>query len=109
MPVTYAIVYTDDAGQDLEDIYDYVAEHDGFARADGLLEHLIETVARLATHPERGNVPKELRALGITDFRELHYKPYRIIYEVDGDRAVVHGILDGRRDMQTLLQQRLTR
>jgi toxin ParE1/3/4 len=63
----------------------------------------------LSELPERGNVPKELSPLGITDYREVHYKPYRIIYRVIGSEVIVHGVLDGRRDMQSLLEGRLIR
>lgn len=34
--------------------------------------------------PERGNIPKELANLEITDYREMHYNPYRIIYRITG-------------------------
>jgi len=57
--------------------------------------------------PERGTYPKELLALGIRDYREIFFKPYRVIYQVIGDKAHVLLIVDGRRDRQALLQRRL--
>jgi toxin ParE1/3/4 len=45
--------------------------------------------------------------LGIRDYREVFFKPYRVIYRVMGDTVYVLLIVDGRRDMQTLLQRRL--
>jgi toxin ParE1/3/4 len=45
----------------------------------------------------------------VAEFRELFYKPYRIIYQVIGNYVYVHCILDGRRDMQDTLQQRVLR
>jgi len=107
--VSYAIVYTADASQDLEEVLAYVAARDGPARADDLFENIVETVAQLTTFPERGNIPRELEALGLSGFRELRYKPYRVIYEIGRTGVIIYGILDGRRDMQSLLQQRLTR
>ncbi len=59
--------------------------------------------------PERGNTPKELRDLGITEYREVHYKPYRVIYRIFGEKAVVYCVIDGRRDMESLLKRRLIR
>ena len=47
--------------------------------------------------------------LGITDYREAHFKPYRIIYRVMGQQVIVYCVLDGRRDMQSLLLRRLMR
>ena len=61
----------------------------------------------LSESPERGTYPKELLALGIRDYREIFFKPYRVIYRVMGDKVHVLLIVDGRRDMQTLLQRRL--
>jgi len=61
----------------------------------------------LSESPERGTYPKELLALGIRDYREIFFKPYRVIYQVIGDKAHVLLIVDGRRDMQALLQRRL--
>jgi toxin ParE1/3/4 len=46
---------------------------------------------------------------GVKDFREVLFKPYRVIYEVTGNRVVVLGCFDGRRDMQLLLERRLLR
>ena len=56
---------------------------------------------------ERGNRPKELAEMGISAYRELHYKPYRIVYEVTNGKVVVHTVLDGRRDVRTLFRQQL--
>jgi toxin ParE1/3/4 len=39
--------------------------------------------------------------------KEVLFKPYRIVYRVFGDAVYVYVIVDGRRDMQTLLQRRL--
>ena len=57
--------------------------------------------------PERGSHPKELLRLGIRDYRQTYFKPYRVIYRVVGQRVYVYLIVDGRRDLQTLLARRL--
>jgi len=61
----------------------------------------------LSESPNRGAHPKELLALGIRDYREIFFKPYRVIYRVLGNVLHVFLIADGRRDMQTLLHRRL--
>jgi toxin ParE1/3/4 len=66
-------------------------------------------VNNLAEFPDRGSIPKELLALGIRQYRQVIEKPYRIIYETDSNKIIVHAILDGRRDMQSLLIQRILR
>jgi toxin ParE1/3/4 len=105
----YAVSLTDDAKTDLQDLYDYIAEHDAPAKADGVLEKLEALVESLSRFPERGSVTKELRDVGIKDYREVYFKPYRVIYRVLGAKVFVYLIVDGRRDMQTLLTQRLIR
>jgi toxin ParE1/3/4 len=45
--------------------------------------------------------------LGITDFREIFFKPFRIIYETRGKAVFIHAVLDGRRSCEDLLRQRL--
>ena len=67
----------------------------------------LELIAPLKRFPERGRHPAELLALGIRDYRETFFKPYRIIYYADGKRVYVSLIADGRRDMQALLARRL--
>ena len=57
--------------------------------------------------PQRGNYPKELLDIGIREYREVFFKPYRIIYRVVENNVYVLMMADGRRDMQTLLQRRL--
>jgi len=50
---------------------------------------------------------KELLSIGVREYREILFKPYRIIYRVIENNVYVLLIADGRRDMQTLLQRRL--
>ena len=61
----------------------------------------------LALLPDRGAHPPELLALGIRDFRQTGFRPYRVIYRVGGDQMVIHLIVDGRRDLPSLLGRRL--
>ena len=103
----YAVFLTADAARDLEELYDYVALHDAPRKAEHLLERIEKTFSSLSVSPERGGYPKELLALGIRDYREIYFKPYRVIYRVMADTVYVLMIVDGRRDMQTLLQRRL--
>lgn len=97
------------AKADMREILRYVADHDSIENAGKILEGIESAVAVLGNMPERGHFPPELNRMGIHEFREVHYKPFRIIYSIVGPTVVVLAILDGRRDMQTLLQQRLLR
>lgn len=107
MTSRYNVLLTEGAEQDLEAIYDYIAEFDAPANADHVLDRLVASAEQLAVMPERGSYPRELFDLGIKDYRQVFFKPYRIIYRVMGRDVVVFVIADGRRDMQSLLARRL--
>lgn len=101
------MLLTADAEQDLEDLYRHIAERDSPQKADQVLDRLLSATAALAELPDRGSVPKELRSLGSREFRQIFFKPYRVIYRVVETVIVIYLIADGRRDMQALLQRRL--
>ena len=103
----FLVQLTNDAARDLEEICDYIDRHDAPDRADHVLEQIEKAFHSLSEHPHRGNSPKELLDIGLREYREIFFKPYRIIYRVMGDNVYVLVIADGRRDMQALLQRRL--
>ena len=103
----FHIFLTGDAACDLEDLYDYIEWHDVPGRADYILDQIETALSSLSENPERGAYPKELLALGLREYREIFFKPYRIIFRVVDENVYVMVIADGRRDMQTLLQRRL--
>jgi len=105
----FEALLTEDANRDLEEIYSYVVEHDSLGKAEELLNRIADVFDSLGNHPDRGSYPKELSALGIREYRQLFFKPYRIIYRVIEKRVYVYLIADGRRDFQTLLARRLLR
>jgi toxin ParE1/3/4 len=103
----YDVELTAFAERDLNEIYAYIAEFDSLARADRVLALLLEVVDSLRQFPDRGSYPLELADIGIHDFRQAVSSPYRIIYRVMGRKVVILIIVDGRRDMQSLLSRRL--
>ncbi|QCX49962.1 type II toxin-antitoxin system RelE/ParE family toxin [Ralstonia pseudosolanacearum] len=105
-PTRYEVLLTQGAEQDLESIHDYVAEFDCVENANHVLDQLMEVVESLAQFPERGSYPKELVALGIKEYRQTAFKPYRVIYRVLGSQVVIYLTVDGRRDMQSVLAHR---
>ena len=105
----YQIVITGEAQKDIEDIFDYIAKKHASENAIYVLDKLEELILSLVENPERGHFPEELSRQGIKDYREVLFKPYRAIYEIIGSKVVVHLCVDGRRDMNTLLERRLLR
>jgi toxin ParE1/3/4 len=105
--MSFAVYLTDDAARDLEDLYNYIALQDVPGKAAQVLDEIEKALNSLSENPQRGAFPKELLALGLREYREIFFKPYRIIYRIMAKRVTVFVIADGRRDMQTLLQRRL--
>lgn len=64
-------------------------------------------VEGLSRFPDHGSHPKELVALGIKEYRQASFKPYRVIFRVTNGQVIIYLIADGRRDMQSLLARRL--
>ncbi len=108
LPV-YQVRLTEGARGDLEDIHRYAEKYRSAKDADALLDALLAKVETLETFPGRGKVPKELEMLGMQEFREILLLPYRLIYRIMDKVVFIMVIADGRRDMQTLLEQRLLR
>lgn len=103
----FEILLTEGAEQDLEAIHDYISEFDCVANANYVLDELMDVVESLSKFPERGSYPKELVGLGIKEYRQTFFKPYRVIYRVTGNKVLIYLIADGRRDMQSVLARRL--
>ncbi|MBW1722031.1 MAG: type II toxin-antitoxin system RelE/ParE family toxin [Deltaproteobacteria bacterium] len=103
----FAVLLTNDASRDLTELYDYITANESPRKANHVLKQIEKTFSALSEFPERGAYPKELLKLGMREYREIFFKPYRIIYRIMDNSVYVMLIVDGRRDMQSLLQRRL--
>ncbi|QND44291.1 type II toxin-antitoxin system RelE/ParE family toxin (plasmid) [Rhizobium lusitanum] len=107
--MSYRVLFAEDAERDIEDLYRFIAGRDDVETANRILAEIENACTGLEESPGRGNIPKELLGLGISEYRELHHKPWRLIYRVMGADVVVYCVVDGRRDMQAFLERRLIR
>ena len=105
----FKVNFISNAEDDLFEIYKYVYLNDSEDNAEKLYEKLYNKCLTLEASPERGRIPPELKLLEIEEFLEILYKPYRIIYQIIENKVFVHCILDGRREIQKLLEERLLR
>jgi toxin ParE1/3/4 len=106
-PAKFEVLLTEGAEQDLEAIHDYISDFDCVAHANEVLDALMVVVESLSEFPQRGSYPKELVSLGIKEYRQIFFKPYRVIYRLTGSQVIIYLIADGRRDMQSVLARRL--
>ena len=107
--MSYQVYILEDAEQDIKDIYFYVAYNDSKTNALKLIDELEAACFTLDNLPERGIVPQELKEIGVIDYLQIICFSYRIIYQIDQQQVFIHAVLDGRRDMPSLLETRFLR
>lgn len=105
----YQVYIIADAEEDIYSIYRYIAINDSIQKAETFLKNIENKISDLSEFVNRGHIPPELDRIGINEYREVHFKPYRIIYQIIESDVYVHCILDERRDLEDLLQERLLR
>jgi toxin ParE1/3/4 len=100
--------WTRTAQRDLDAIVGWISE-DSVDYALAVLDRLEARAATLAQQPERGRIVPELRTADVHHYRELIERPWRLVYRIEADAVLVMAVLDGRRDLRSLLLERLVR
>jgi toxin ParE1/3/4 len=99
----------EDAEKDILELYRFIAESDSAEKADYVYKNIRDVCLSPDEFANRGHYPPELERIGLTQYREIHFKPYRIIYQVLDTDVFIHCVLDERRDLQAVLERRLLR
>ena len=97
---TYAVVFTPRAKDQLGNLYAYIADRSGEARADNFVNGIVEHCLSLSTFPERGTRRDDIR----TNMRIMgHTKRVTVAFSVEKPTSsvVVHGIFYGGQDFET--------
>lgn len=105
----YEVFLTRDAEDDIFEIFTYILNNDGENNANHVFDKIKKTCLNLVSYPDRGHTPPELKHINVYDYREIHYKPYRIIYQIIDNSVYIHCVFDGRRNIQEVLENRLFR
>ena len=100
------VVWTAVAAGDLERIAAYLAKESP-VRAATIVDRIVERAEALASLPNRGRTPPELRSIGDRSWRELQEPPWRIIYRRLDEVVQIHAVLDGRRNLEDILMERM--
>ncbi len=97
------VVFAPEARDDLLELYDYVAERAGAARAHAYTGRIISYCLGLAMFPERGTRREDLRSgLRIIGFE----RRVTIAFHVAANRITVARVLYGGRDLSSALRNR---
>lgn len=102
----YSVLWLDSARDDLFRIVEFIAsENEPTARKIYLK---IKTKAEsLCSFPSKGRVVPEFAAFHINLYREIIEFPWRIIYRIQESDVIVLAIIDGRRDVEDILFERI--
>ena len=104
--MSVVVEFTTGARQDLLKIYKYIKATGNPEAARRMYEQLSEACDSLSQNPEHGNAPSEIEGLSEMLCRQILIKNYRIIYQVIGKVVIIHGIIDGRRNIREIMRQR---
>ncbi|HEX3018797.1 MAG TPA: type II toxin-antitoxin system RelE/ParE family toxin [Chitinispirillaceae bacterium] len=105
--MNFKVFLTSNAEKDIISIYNYIYFNDSPYRADIIYRKMKDTISKLTNQPERGHIPPELDKIGIRYVKEIHSKPYRIFYQVVKQNVFVLFVLDGRRNIEEILLNKL--
>lgn len=93
--------------RDLDEILEHIAAGGAPLNAERLYDQLRRRIDGLAQHPMRCRVVPELRRAGVLEYRELIVAPYRVFFRLTGNTIGIVGVLDGRRDLEAVLVNRV--
>jgi toxin ParE1/3/4 len=102
----YTVYWTETAHNDLENIIAYIS-NDSIDNALHILSKIREKAETLYSLPDRGRIVPELKFHNIENYRELILYPWRIMYKIDDNKVYVLSVLDGRRNIEDILLERL--
>lgn len=103
------VVLLESAQADLVALRSYIVKNFSSATWQATYSKLKEAIRNLATFPHLGGVAEELETLNLTQYRQILSGMNRIIYEVRQDTVYVHLVVDTRRDLKSVLMDRLLR
>jgi len=102
----YTVRWAAVARDDLERIVSFVAI-DSLANALSVADRIEALAQSLETLPRRGRAVPELARHGIREWLQVTERPWRLIYRVEKNRVEVVALLDGRRNLEDVLFERL--
>ncbi len=101
----YEVILSEDAIQDIFEIYYYVSVNDSFERADKLRDEIYNKCSTLSSLPHRGIKIKEILDER-PDLFQIFLSPYNIIYKIENMKVVILAVIDGRQDLNIIYNER---
>ncbi len=102
----FKVIWTKNAELDLESIVEYI-KIDSIDIAKKIFFEIKQEANKLYTLPLRKRIVPEFQQIGITKYREIIYKRWRIIYKIDDKKIYVLIVIDSSKNLEDILFQRL--
>ena len=100
------VYWTQTAKEDLRNIVQYI-KADSESRAKQVYHEIKEKTDSLRQMPLRGRIVPELKYIVIHTYREMVNPHWRVIYKIEDDNLLILAVIDGRRNMEDILLDRL--
>ncbi len=107
MTKKYEVIWAKTAENDLVKIIEYIA-HNNSGNALIILKKIKKRVNDLYYLPKRYRIVPELYDHGITQYREMIIKPWRVMYRISNGKVYVLSVLDSRQNIEDILLKRFT-
>lgn len=105
MPKKYNVLWTESAESDLINIIEFISLNNPLNAKDIFLKFKT-SASKLYLFPKRGRIVPELKEQGITIYRELVIKPWRVIYKIENKSVYILSVIDSRRNIEDILLSR---
>ncbi len=107
MTKKYEVIWAETAEKDLLKVIEHVAQNSP-GNATKILRKIKKRVDDLYYSPTRCRIIPELYEHGITQYREMIIKPWRVMFRISNEKVYVLSVLDSRRNIEDILLKRLT-
>jgi plasmid stabilization system protein ParE len=102
----YFIKWAAPAGDDLNEIIEYIAQTNS-TYAVKVLDKIELAVKKLDMSPQRGRIVPELERYGYILYREIIVDYWRIMYKIENDIVYIMAVIDGRRNVEDIILKKI--
>lgn len=102
----FEVIWTKNAELDLELIIEYI-KTDSIGVAKKIFSEIKKHCNNLYFSPQKNRIVPELQQIGISKYREIIHKRWRIIYKIDNKNVYILLVVDSSRNLEDILFQRL--
>lgn len=101
----YKVLWMEVAQIDLQSIFEYIAI-DSEQHAIKVYKSIKSSIKRLEDFPKSGQIVPELAKQNVRGIRQVVIMKWRVIYKVFETKIHIEGVIDSRRNIEDILNNR---